>query len=98
MVLTRAYACATPVIASDIPGYRDVMTPETSVGVPPGDLDRLTDAVEALLADEPGRAARGAAARQLAIDRYSWLDIGRRLEQIYDEARGTDSARSTAAA
>ena len=35
MVLTRAYACATPVIASDIPGYRDVMTPETSVAVPP---------------------------------------------------------------
>src|ERR687897_892957 len=25
MVLTRAFACATPVVASDIPGYRDVM-------------------------------------------------------------------------
>ena len=33
MVLTRAFACATPVVASDIPGYRDVMTPETSVAV-----------------------------------------------------------------
>ena len=31
MVLTRAFACATPVVASDITGYRDVMTPETSV-------------------------------------------------------------------
>ena len=29
MVLTRAFACATPVVASDIPGYREVMTPET---------------------------------------------------------------------
>ena len=29
MVLTRAFACATPVVASDITGYRDVMTPET---------------------------------------------------------------------
>jgi len=27
MVLTRAFACATPVVASDIEGYRDVMTP-----------------------------------------------------------------------
>ena len=27
MVLTRAFACATPVVASDIPGYRGVMTP-----------------------------------------------------------------------
>ena len=34
MVLTRALACATPVVASDIPGYRDVMTPEACVVVP----------------------------------------------------------------
>ena len=31
MVLTRAFACALPVVASDIPGYREVTTPETSV-------------------------------------------------------------------
>ena len=35
MVLTRAFACALPVVASDIPGYRDVTTPETSVTIPP---------------------------------------------------------------
>ena len=89
MVLTRAFACATPVVASDIPGYRDVMTPETSVAVAPGDPEALTDAIEALLADEAGRVALGAAGRQLAIDRYSWQDIARRLERIYDSARGT---------
>src|SRR5204863_2712878 len=33
MVLTRAFACATPVVASDITGYRDVMTPETASAV-----------------------------------------------------------------
>ena len=31
MVLTRAFACATPVVASDIPGYRDVMSEETGL-------------------------------------------------------------------
>src|SRR5947207_2706781 len=36
MVLTEAFACAAPVVASDIAGYRDVMTPETGVLVPPG--------------------------------------------------------------
>jgi phosphatidyl-myo-inositol alpha-mannosyltransferase len=96
MVLTRAFACATPVIASDIPGYRDVMTPETSVAVAPGDAELLADAVEALLADEARRVAFGAAGRQLAIDRYSWQDIARRLERIYDAARGV--ARETVAA
>jgi glycosyltransferase involved in cell wall biosynthesis len=44
--------------------------------------------VAALLADEPARERRGAAARRVALDRYSWPDIARRLVAIYDEARG----------
>jgi len=92
MVLTRAFACATPVVASDITGYRDVMTDETSVAVPPGEPEALADAIAALLADEPRREALGAAARQLAIERYSWADIARRLDGIYDAARGVETA------
>jgi glycosyltransferase involved in cell wall biosynthesis len=88
MVLTRAFACATPVVASDISGYRDVMTPETSVAVPPEDIDALASAVAELLADEPGRVSRGEAARELAVERYSWPDIAARLVTIYDAARG----------
>jgi phosphatidyl-myo-inositol alpha-mannosyltransferase len=91
MVLTRAFACATPVIASDIPGYRDVMTPGTSYAVQPGDPQALTMAIETMLADEEARALRGAAARQLAIDRYSWADIARRLDGIYESARGIEA-------
>ena len=33
MVITRAFACALPVVASDIPGYREVMTPEAGMAV-----------------------------------------------------------------
>ena len=91
MVLTRAFACATPVVASDIPGYRDVMTPETSVAVIPDDASALAEAVAALLEDEPRRVALGAAARELAIDRYSWADIARRLVTIYDSVRGVEA-------
>jgi phosphatidylinositol alpha-mannosyltransferase len=87
MVLTRAFACATPVVASDILGYRDVMTPETSVAVPPGEPEALADAIATLLDDEPRREALGTAARRLAIERYSWDDIARRLVAIYDSAR-----------
>jgi len=36
------------------------------------------------LEDEPRRAALGAGARRLAIERYSWDDIGRRLAGIYE--------------
>ena len=95
MVLTRAFACATPVVASDIPGYREVVTPQTAVAVPPGDVDALADAVELLVADEPGRAAMGAAARELAVGRYAWADIARRLEMVY--VRVVDGRQAVAA-
>jgi len=85
MVLTRAFACATPVVSSDISGYRDVMTDETGVLVPPGEPDALAEAVVGLLEDEPRRERFGAAARRLAQERYSWDDIGRRLAEIYRE-------------
>jgi phosphatidylinositol alpha-mannosyltransferase len=84
MVLTRAFACATPVVASDISGYRDVMTDETGLLVPPGDPDALANAVVALLEDEPGRRLLGDAARRVAEERYSWDDIARRLAAIYE--------------
>jgi phosphatidylinositol alpha-mannosyltransferase len=83
MVLTRAYACALPVVASDIPGYREVLDPRASVAVPPGDREALADAVTALVEDEPAREELGAAARALALERYSWPRIARRLEEIY---------------
>jgi phosphatidylinositol alpha-mannosyltransferase len=96
MVLTRALACATPVVASDISGYRDVMTPETSVGFPPGDRDALVEAVAGLLADEPRRRAMGAAGRELAQDRYSWDAIAARLLEIYESVSGREPARAAA--
>jgi phosphatidylinositol alpha-mannosyltransferase len=88
MVLTRAFACATPVVASDIEGYRDVMTSATGLSVPPGDPAALADAVAALLADERGRCEAGLAARRLAGERYSWEGIGRRLADVYERALG----------
>ncbi|MFY9579446.1 MAG: glycosyltransferase family 4 protein [Gaiellaceae bacterium] len=86
MVLTRAFASATPVVASDIPGYREVMTPEAGVAFPAGDERALADAVVALLEDEPRRQALGEGARRLAVERYSWDDIARRLLEIYERA------------
>jgi phosphatidylinositol alpha-mannosyltransferase len=87
MVLTEAFACATPAVASDIAGYRDVMTPETGLLVPAGDPDALARTVVELLADEPRRQelAEGARARARA---YSWDDIGARLLAIYERLAG----------
>ena len=88
MVLLRGFACAVPVVASDIPGYRNVVTPETGVLVPPGDADALASAVGDVLADEPARVRRGAAARELAGERYAWSSIAARLLEIYESVAG----------
>jgi phosphatidyl-myo-inositol alpha-mannosyltransferase len=92
MVLTRAFACATPVIASDISGYRGVMEPEAGLLVPPGDPAALAEAVAGLLADEPRREERGRAARRIAQERYSWDRIAGRLAEIYESLAGARKA------
>lgn len=84
MVITRAFACGTPVVASDIPGYRGLVTPETGVLTPPGDADALAETIEAVLADEPARVARGRAARELAAGTYAWPLLARRLQDCYE--------------
>ena len=83
MVLTRAFACAVPVVASDIDGYRDVMTDETGLLVPPGDPAALAEAIVTLLEDEALRRRLGAAARVVAVERYSWSSIAERLAEVY---------------
>jgi glycosyltransferase involved in cell wall biosynthesis len=73
------------VVASDITGYRDVMTDETGVLVPPGDPEALAAGVEELVADEPRRERLGAGARRVAEERYAWNGIAQRLAEIYRE-------------
>jgi phosphatidylinositol alpha-mannosyltransferase len=96
IVLIRALACATPVIASDITGYRDVMTPETCLPFAAGDERALVAAVERVLSDEPRRRAMGDAGRSLAVERYGWGAIAGRLLEIYEAL--LSGARTTAAA
>jgi phosphatidylinositol alpha-mannosyltransferase len=96
MVLTRAFAAATPAVASDIEGYAAVATPESAVLVRPGEPETLTDALIALLEDEPRRRRLGEGAREVA-ERYSWDPIARRLASIYDELAG-EGVRERAAA
>ncbi|MGH3022309.1 MAG: glycosyltransferase family 4 protein [Gaiellaceae bacterium] len=84
MVLTRAFASGTPVVASDIEGYAQVADhDETGLLVPPGDHEALAGALLELLEDEERRRAYGVAARR-AAEPYSWDRIGRRLLEVYE--------------
>jgi phosphatidyl-myo-inositol alpha-mannosyltransferase len=83
MTITRAFACAAPVVASDIPGYREVVTDETGALVPPDDAEALAETIASLLDDEPARVERGRCARERAVSEYAWPLLAGRLADCY---------------
>jgi phosphatidylinositol alpha-mannosyltransferase len=83
MVLTRAFAAATPVVASDIDGYRQLVGAGCGSLVPPADEWQLAHEIIALLRDEPRRRRAAAAARRLAVHTYGWPLIADRLRALY---------------
>ncbi len=86
MVLTEAFASGTPVVASDIAGYRDVArNGEDAVLVPVGDAVALGEAMRSLAAD-PGRRAEMAAAARERAERFAWPNVTREVEAVYEEA------------
>jgi phosphatidylinositol alpha-mannosyltransferase len=86
MVLTEAFAAGATVVASDIAGYRDVVTDGVDgVLVPPGDPAAL--ARELLdLAHEPER--RHALAREAArtAERFAWERVAEEVLHAYEDA------------
>jgi len=96
MVLTRAFATATPAVASDIEGYSAVADDGSAVLVPPGDAAAVAGVLVELLSDEPRRVALGAGARKIA-EQYSWDRIARRLVEIYEQLAVGETAQKAAA-
>jgi phosphatidylinositol alpha-mannosyltransferase len=84
LVLAEAFSCATPVVASRIRGYAEVVQPGTGTLVPPGEPDALAFALIELLENETLRQTLGKAARTAAETYYSWSSIAARLVQIYE--------------
>lgn len=83
IVLVEAMAAGVPVVATDIPGYREVIRPDTNgLLVPPGDWEALADALERLLGDEELAARLSDAGRERA-SAYSWEAVLPKIEAIY---------------
>ncbi|MBF6620533.1 MAG: glycosyltransferase, partial [Patulibacter sp.] len=87
MVLTEAFAQGVPVVASDIVGYRDVVTSgRDGVLVPPGDALALAHALRELALRPERRELMSAAARRSA-HRYAWPRIAQRVVDVYEDAQ-----------
>jgi len=96
MVLTEAFAAGTPVIASEIAGYADVVTPGVDgILVPPADPQRLAEELQGLYVEPESRLRMGRAARESA-QRYAWPNVAAEVEEVYEQAlRGPEPATST---
>lgn len=84
MILTEAFAAGTPVIASNIAGYADVVTDGVDgVLVPPADPQRLAEELQAMHHEPARREAMGCAARRSA-ERYAWPVVADQVEAVYE--------------
>jgi len=86
MVLTEAFAAGTPVIASAIAGYSDVVEDGVDgVLVPPADPQRLAEELQRIYYEPERLAAMGEAARRSA-QRYAWPRVADQVTEVYERA------------
>ncbi len=85
IVIIEAMACACPVIASDIPGYNEIITHGINgILVPPRNHQALARAIINVIKSKDYQKYLGQEARLRAKD-FDWKKIARKIETIYQE-------------
>ena len=85
--LIEAAACARAVVATDMPGCREVVrTYETGLLVAPNDIAGLAEALAALAADPARRQAMGRAGRALVEREFGEEGVARQTLALYHAA------------
>lgn len=91
--LLEAAACARPIVATDLPGCREIARPGVNaLLVPVGDAAALADAIQRLVEDDGLRQRLGAASRRIVDPDLSDVAIGAETVALYqrllDESGG----------
>ena len=94
VTLLEAMACGAPIVASDLPAFREVAGNQ-AVLVPAADPDAWAAETIALLADPSRREAMSRAGREAALG-FAWPRIADRLLEVYHRALGTRPPRASA--
>jgi glycosyltransferase involved in cell wall biosynthesis len=82
--LLEAAACGRPLVATDVPGCREIVIPgQTGFLCATGNPSSLADAIERLLGAAAMRETFGKAARDLVVERYSATIIGQQTVDLY---------------
>lgn len=84
--LRIACSLGTPVVATDVGGFREFLTDGlTGRLVPPAAPERLVEVINDVLADPAGAARMAEAARALAASAWSWADSAKATLELYRE-------------
>ncbi len=82
--LLEAAACGRPIVATDVPGCREVAhAGENALLVPPDDPAALADALEVLVRDPERRRRYGAASRRLVESDMASDRVGAKTVELY---------------
>ena len=93
VVLLEAMAARTAIVASDLPGYRNVARPDReALLVPPGDVDALATALRRALTESDTTEALLAAGDARA-DEFSMDRLAERYVALYEDAISRQSTR-----
>jgi len=83
LVLLEALASGVPVIASNLPGVRTVFeNGKQGLLCKPGNANDLKNKIEEILSDKKKRVEMGQEARKLALEKYSWEEVSKKLNNI----------------
>jgi glycosyltransferase involved in cell wall biosynthesis len=83
--LIEAAAAGVPAIATPIGGVAEVVPPGTGVLVPPGDEERLAEAIAQLAADVELRRRMGRAGSAHVLERYAVERLLHDIDSLYGE-------------
>ena len=85
--LLEAAACGRPIVATDVPGCREVVRHGgNGLLVPPRNAPALSNAIMALAGDPARRAAMGAAGRRRAETEFAAESINEETLRVYERA------------
>lgn len=83
LVVLEAMACGLPVVVSDLPGVRTLVTKEVGFTVKPGDVEELAERI-LRIRDKPEESKQmGERGHAIVSQTYSWTVIGKQLIDLY---------------
>jgi glycosyltransferase involved in cell wall biosynthesis len=87
LTLLEAMACGKPVVSTEIPPVREVLTPgEGGLLAPPGDAEALAERILWALRNPEEARRLGERARERVLREYSWDEIADRTDRFYRRA------------